>query len=330
MGENQEREQQKRNVKKTKKSPGGIFKGLIWLIGMIISPFVVFIKLFKVGEPIPRKWLISLSVLLFLCVGVTWTASSLVDGLSNESIAILADYNQARIDVRKGPYAESVNYISLQYDMDPSLVCAIMSQLSGYQSELTSFRGNKGLMQISPDVWRVFNPYAACQGDHPAPQCSDVCIFDVNSNIHTGVAYLQHMIDMYDGDIPEAVAAYTYGVAPEYIPVHEDGTIEIDDDFSDNIDEIDTSEEEEIIYEGYVPPAVSTDVGYTPSILQSFINTRSETLWDRIALLILTKKIRMIASIVTVVIAMILMCAIIFKYHPQKKNRRDEDEGSYV
>ena len=83
-----------------------------------------------------------------------------------------------------------------KFDIDPSLIYAIISRESGGNPSVVSSKGAKGLMQLMDGT------------------ASDMGIrdpFDPGENIEGGTRYFRMMLDRFDGDIRLALAAYNAG-----------------------------------------------------------------------------------------------------------------------
>lgn len=83
-----------------------------------------------------------------------------------------------------------------RHGLDPALVLAVMRLESGFNPRARSPKGAMGLMQLMPATARRFGvakPYDAAQ------------------NLHGGCAYLRLLLELYDGDVRLAAAAYNAG-----------------------------------------------------------------------------------------------------------------------
>ena len=104
----------------------------------------------------------------------------------------------SRGDPRWGQYAKDIHEISLQHDVDPVLVQAVIRVESAFNPSAVSRKGAGGLMQLMPrtaSALGVLDP------------------FDPRENIRGGVRHLRYLLDRYRGNVTMAVAAYNAGEA---------------------------------------------------------------------------------------------------------------------
>jgi hypothetical protein len=93
-------------------------------------------------------------------------------------------------------YDREINQCAARYRLDPNLVKAVIRAESDFNRHAVSRRGAQGLMQLMPATareLRVADPFNARQ------------------NIDGGTRYLRTLIDMFDGNVTLALAAYNAG-----------------------------------------------------------------------------------------------------------------------
>jgi len=100
-------------------------------------------------------------------------------------------------------YGSIIREASSTYNVEPSLIKAVIKAESGFNHRAVSRKGAQGLMQLMPstaDLLRVNDP------------------FDPTENIYGGTRYLRKLLDRFDHDMELAVAAYNAG--PEAVETH--------------------------------------------------------------------------------------------------------------
>jgi len=93
-------------------------------------------------------------------------------------------------------YQNLIKTISARYQVDPTLVTAIVSAESNFNEIAISRTGAMGLMQLMPDT---------------ATQLGVTDPFEPRDNIEGGVKYIRYLLERFDGNIEFAVAAYNCG-----------------------------------------------------------------------------------------------------------------------
>jgi TPR repeat protein len=89
-----------------------------------------------------------------------------------------------------------VDRLAPEHQLDPVLVVAIMAIESGFQPKALSHKGAQGLMQLIPETAARF-------------RVADV--WDPEQNIRGGMQYLRFLLQLFDGDVTLAAAAYNAG-----------------------------------------------------------------------------------------------------------------------
>jgi soluble lytic murein transglycosylase-like protein len=95
-------------------------------------------------------------------------------------------------------YFTVVKDASMKHALDPKLIATIIFVESGGNQTAVSPKGAKGLMQLTPALYRQYGV------DDP---------FDIEQNIHIGTAYFAFLLDKFDGHLVHALAAYNCGPA---------------------------------------------------------------------------------------------------------------------
>lgn len=102
-------------------------------------------------------------------------------------------------------YGDSIEECASAYDLDKYLVMGIISTESSFDSEAQSHKDAHGLMQLKDEtaLWCVENLELDISKDD---------IHKPENNILIGCAYMRYLLDLYDGNIDTAVAAYNAGL----------------------------------------------------------------------------------------------------------------------
>lgn len=101
-------------------------------------------------------------------------------------------------------YEEAIARYSEQYNIDPYLVMGIISAESRFEENAVSHKDAKGLMQLKEETAKWCVEKFNIDAKHKK-------IYEPDTNIMIGCSYLSYLIDLFDGYVPTAVAAYNAG-----------------------------------------------------------------------------------------------------------------------
>ncbi|NPV53749.1 MAG: lytic transglycosylase domain-containing protein [Firmicutes bacterium] len=181
---------------------------------LIVSPAVMVADTLRPSRGLRKAWIFYYVAFCILLLLAAWFAVFYSDYTTDRAIQVLAEFSSGRATVRGCPYADQINFYAVKYNVDPSLIAAIIKQESGFNPEAVSPKGARGLMQIMPVTWRHLNPGSRCSGDHAPPACGDDCIFAPSANIKAGTKYMRELLDRHNGNVVVALAAYNAGSDP--------------------------------------------------------------------------------------------------------------------
>ena len=97
---------------------------------------------------------------------------------------------------RPSPYDGLIRAAAAEHAMDPALLKSVMLVESGFNPAALSRKGARGLMQLMPATAKLYGVRN---------------IMDVNENIAGGARYLNYLLNLYHGDLENALAAYNAG-----------------------------------------------------------------------------------------------------------------------
>jgi hypothetical protein len=92
--------------------------------------------------------------------------------------------------------AETIRAAAAKYDLPATLIRSVIRAESNFQPDAVSPAGARGLMQLMPAT---------------AAELGVADAFDIEQNIDGGTRYLRQMLDMFDGNVKQALAAYNAG-----------------------------------------------------------------------------------------------------------------------
>jgi soluble lytic murein transglycosylase-like protein len=93
-------------------------------------------------------------------------------------------------------YDQVIQEASVRYRVDATLIRSVMQTESAFDALAVSRAGAMGLMQLMPDV---------------ALELGVEDPFDPRQNVMGGVKYLRRLLDLYNGNVPLALASYNAG-----------------------------------------------------------------------------------------------------------------------
>jgi soluble lytic murein transglycosylase-like protein len=97
---------------------------------------------------------------------------------------------------RASKYDPIIERYAAQYNVDPTLIRAVIQVESNFNQNCVSNKGARGLMQLMPATARRFGV---------------TNINDPEQNIHGGVRFLAYLIRLFNGDLPRVLAGYNAG-----------------------------------------------------------------------------------------------------------------------
>ena len=91
----------------------------------------------------------------------------------------------------------AIAFYAKRYQLDPALLRAVIKVESDFRPHVISKKGAVGLMQLTPET---------------AATLRIADLQDPVQNIRGGAKQLRHLLTLYEGDLPLALAAYNAGV----------------------------------------------------------------------------------------------------------------------
>jgi soluble lytic murein transglycosylase-like protein len=97
---------------------------------------------------------------------------------------------------RPSKFDPIIERYAAQYDVDPTLVRAVIQVESDFNPNCVSNKGARGLMQLMPATARRFGVTQ---------------IHDSEQNIHGGIRFLAYLQNLFNGDLTRVLAGYNAG-----------------------------------------------------------------------------------------------------------------------
>lgn len=104
------------------------------------------------------------------------------------------------------PYQAEVQAAAEITKLEPALIHAVIATESGYNAQATSPKGAYGLMQVMPATAKTLSP-------------TPVRAWSASQQILWGSRYLKQLMDLFEGDVVLALAAYNAG--PQAVKSHQ-------------------------------------------------------------------------------------------------------------
>ena len=129
----------------------------------------------------------------FRCICIILAASLMVviDPTTTKS-----DFG-SRLHYSKHEIRRAVAIYAKRYRLDPALLRSVIKAESDFRQHVVSRKGAVGLMQLTPDT---------------AAMLRVADIHDPIQNIRGGAKHLRRLLNLYDGELSLALAAYNAGV----------------------------------------------------------------------------------------------------------------------
>ena len=107
------------------------------------------------------------------------------------------DYDGAYPRYSKQEIHRAIRWYAKKYRLDPALLRAVIKTESDFRQHAISRKGAVGLMQLTPATATMLRVNDA---------------YDSMQNIRGGAKQLRHLLNLYQGDLPLALAAYNAGI----------------------------------------------------------------------------------------------------------------------
>jgi len=104
---------------------------------------------------------------------------------------------EGRARYSKQEISRAITFYAKRYRLSPALLRAVIKAESDFRQDAVSRKGAIGLMQLTPDT---------------AATLRVADIHDPLQNIRGGAKQLRHLLNLYEGDVSLALAAYNAGV----------------------------------------------------------------------------------------------------------------------
>jgi soluble lytic murein transglycosylase-like protein len=146
--------------------------------------------------------------------GIAWSHGTTVGALADENGLSDPDHIQAgqRLtlpgDAAATPaeVAGIITRVARRYGWSPAFVKALAWQESGWNQQVVSSAGAVGVMQVMPGTGRFVSRSLVGR---------ELDLADPEDNVLAGVAFLQYLWELTDGDVESTLAGYYQGLRSE-------------------------------------------------------------------------------------------------------------------
>jgi hypothetical protein len=202
--------------KNKNRQPVALLRLISALFKFLVSPLVLLGDSFRRKGTLDKTWIYSFFLLTTVVMGLTGLGILVTEGPLYKTLRIMSTLteNQEVLSGDLQPIIGIINKYSLQYNVDPNLIFAIIKTESNFQPTAVSRSGARGLMQIMPEVWQEYNGLN-CSGTHDSKKICSLgdCIYSPEANIRVGVKYFRALLDNYQGRVDLALEAYNAGIS---------------------------------------------------------------------------------------------------------------------
>ncbi len=102
-------------------------------------------------------------------------------------------------------YVDEINMYAKEFSIPRYMLASVINIESGYKVDAESRAKAKGLMQLKLSTARDM-------ANDLDLEINEESIFDTGINIRLGAKYLRYLLDMFDGNITNALASYNWGL----------------------------------------------------------------------------------------------------------------------
>jgi hypothetical protein len=182
---------------------------------IVLSPVVLIWDSFRAKRATDYSWVYSFFLFTTVIMIFTFGAVMVTDNPVDQTLKLLTGIcgNREALNGDIHPVIHTINIYAVKYDIDPNLIFAMIEQGSKFNPKALSVSGGRGLMQLTPEVWKQYSG-STCTAHMNTRICKkNDCIYDPAANIRTGVRYFRALIDRYQGRVDLALEAYYLGLA---------------------------------------------------------------------------------------------------------------------